>query len=411
MNTSTAVAPPAATRMALPLRISRGSRPAADDRLLVLDVLRAIAALSVVLHHLPPLTGPLIVLRPLQAIGFIGVGLFLVLSGFAIHYRWAATRHDGEFDQRKFWARRFFRLVPSYWVAALIAIPATLIAGLLLQPVAPWGGGEEFVPWWLAWFSQITAVPANVVPVPVLWVTWTIALEVQLYAAYALIVLFTRRFDPVRILIVCAAVTFAWRIGAQWFVSSVPAGGFLPDGSSPLESRFFYSQMPARAFEWFLGMLAAEAWFGNVRLPRWAANGLLAVAGLLVVGGIQRNPLGEMTLNGNTFMFTDVLFDPLVGITFFALLNFVLAHQKSRWMNVANGRPLRAMAYVGLFSYSIYLVHLSVILVWNEQFGTTSMPLVVAEFAVAVAASWAFFMLIERHFLGRSSWRRQGEEA
>ena len=64
------------------------------------------------------------------------------------------------------------------------------------------------------------------------------------------------------------AVTLAWRVGAQQVITSVPAGLFLPDGSSPLESRILFGQMPARCFEWFLGMLAAEAYFGNVKLPR-----------------------------------------------------------------------------------------------------------------------------------------------
>jgi peptidoglycan/LPS O-acetylase OafA/YrhL len=376
--------------------------PTEVKRLQVIDALRALAAISVLLHHLPPFTGPFIILRPWQAIGFTGVGLFLVLSGFSIHYKWAANRIGGEFDQRVFWRRRFFRLIPSYWAAALISLAAALILGSLLQPVAPWGGSEMLVPWVLAWMSQIFVVTANFIPVPVLFVTWTIALELQLYGAYAAVVHFVRRFNPWRIVFWALVVTLTWRFAAQWVVTSIPAGGFLPDGNSPLESRILYSQMPARCFEWFLGMLAAEAYFGNVRLPRWTRNGLLAGALMLVVGAIQREPqLGGLSLNGHEFYLTDVLFDPIAGMAFFILLNWAIAAERAPWMNFASGRPLRFAAYLGLFSYSIYLIHLTVIQLWDEYLGTSSNVLILVEGTVAVAVSWVFFRLVERHYLQR----------
>ncbi len=376
--------------------------PPPARRLLTVDALRALAAVSVLLHHLPPFTGPLIVLRPWQAIGFVGVGLFLVLSGFSIHYKWAATRIGGEFDQRVFWRRRFFRLVPSYWMAAALSLAVALAIGSLAQPVAPWGGGDTLVPWALAWLSQIVVVTANFIPVPVLFVTWTIALELQLYGAYAAVVHFVRRFDPWRIVFWALIVTLTWRFAAQWLVTSIPAGGFLPSGDSPLESRILYSQMPARCFEWFLGMLAAEAYFGNVRLPRWTRSGLLGCLLVLVVGAIQREPLlGGLALNGHEFYLTDVLFDPIVGLAFFILLNWAIASERTGWIHAGAGRPLRWAAYVGLFSYSIYLVHLTVIQLWDDLLGVSSNVTIVAEGAVAVALAWVFFILVERRYLQR----------
>jgi peptidoglycan/LPS O-acetylase OafA/YrhL len=402
--------PPQTTLAPAPAHVPEPVRPPARAhvtppparRLLVIDALRALAAISVLLHHLPPFTGPFIVLRPWQAIGFVGVGLFLVLSGFSIHYKWAATRIGGEFDQRVFWRRRFFRLVPSYWVAAAISLAAALAIGALVQPVAPWGGGEELVPWALAWASQIVVVTANFIPVPVLFVTWTIALELQLYAAYAAVVHFVRRFDPLKIVFWALFVTLAWRFGSQLVVTSIPAGGFLPDGHSPLESRILYSQMPARCFEWFLGMLAAEAYFGNVKLPRWTRSGLLAALLVLVVGGIQREPLiGGLSLNGKAFYLTDVLFDPLVGVAFFLLVNWAVAGERLRRSRFGARRALRFAAFLGLFSYSIYLVHLTVIQLWDEYVGTPNNLVIVLEGVVAVTCAWVFFQLVERHFLFR----------
>ncbi|MFY9488735.1 MAG: acyltransferase [Solirubrobacterales bacterium] len=368
-------------------------------RLLVVDALRAVAAISVLLHHLPAFTGPLIILRPWQAIGFIGVGLFLVLSGFSIHYRWAATRHDGAFDQRVFWRRRFFRLVPTYWAGAALAVVTAIALGNLDQPAAPWGEGT--VPWSLAWATQILVVSANFIPVPALFVTWTIALEVQLYAAYALVVRFVRRFDPLKITLWALGVALAWRVGSQLIITSVPAGGFLPDGNSPLESRILYGQMPARCFEWFLGMLAAEAYLGNVKLPRWTRSVTLAGFLLLVTGGIQREPQIPLTLAGNQFMLTDVFFDLVVGVAFFALLNWAISREDSRLMRAGGERPLRFAAYLGFFSYSIYLVHDTFIQVWNRYLGTTNNALILVEAVAAIAVSWLFFLIVERRYIAK----------
>src|SRR5919201_1813672 len=79
-------------------------------RLRAIDALRATAALAVVLHHSPHVDGPLSFLRPIQELGSAGVGLFLVLSGFSIHYRWASNGGEQRFSQRRFWRRRFIRL-------------------------------------------------------------------------------------------------------------------------------------------------------------------------------------------------------------------------------------------------------------------------------------------------------------
>src|SRR3954469_18743982 len=86
-------------------------------RLAVVDALRAVAALLVMFGHtnLDAYRGrswwPLV--EPVWLNGGAGVGLFLVLSGFSIHPRWAARADDDEsFPVGRFWRRRFVRLYP-----------------------------------------------------------------------------------------------------------------------------------------------------------------------------------------------------------------------------------------------------------------------------------------------------------
>jgi peptidoglycan/LPS O-acetylase OafA/YrhL len=370
-------------------------------RLLSVDALRAIAALSVLLHHMAPVSGPLVFLRPLQAMGFTGVGLFLVLSGFSIHYRWASIRHEGTFNQREFWRRRFRRLYPTYAAAALL----TLVVGAITVgiDIPHWQFGGATVPAAIYVAAQVVLFPTNAVPVPLLGsVVWSLGLEIQLYAVYALVVKFAKRFDPVTVVAWSLAVTLIWRLSAQAVTSSTPVGGFLHHSYTTSESRFFYQQMPARCFEWFLGLLAAEAYFDRVRLPRLSRNLLLALA-LLIVGGIlERHPVGLLHLNGNPFKVSDVTFDPLLGVAFFIILNWAIRAERNMDLSAVSGRALRALAYVGLFSYSIYLIHPIVLGAWDKTIGHRGTLALSAAGVFAVVVAWVFYLLIERRFLRRS---------
>jgi peptidoglycan/LPS O-acetylase OafA/YrhL len=125
-------------------------------RLLAVDALRAVAALMVLLLHSPlnVVTDPLALqlVFPLAVIGGSGVGLFLVISGFSIHLRWAA-RPDAnhQFSLRGFWARRFWRLYPAYYVALALSIVLLVLAGggrFLAEP-SPWVVARGGAPAWV----------------------------------------------------------------------------------------------------------------------------------------------------------------------------------------------------------------------------------------------------------------------
>lgn len=384
-----------------PAPAPRGSDRTAARRLLTIDALRAVAALSVLLHHLPPVSGLLVVLKPLQAIGYTGVGLFLVLSGFSIHYKWAATRHEAtaDFDHRKFWRRRFRRLYPSYAAAATLSLVTAIAIGEHLGR-AEWAFGGT-VPAAASAASQFLLIPTNAMPAILLSsIVWTLGLEIQLYAAYAAIVRRIRRFDPVKITLWALAVTLVWRVGAQFVTTSTPMGGFLPGGETSLESRYLYMQLPARCFEWFLGMLMAEVYLKNVKLPRMTRSVWFGAGVLLVASALARHPVVAATLNGHEFRASNVFLDQLFGLGFFVIVGWA-THREAKIPSYAHA-SLRALAYVGVFSYSIYLVHPIVISVGVKVFPTTGAGAYLglpACAAAAVLASWVFHLLVERRFI------------
>jgi len=105
-----------------------------------IDALSGIAALGVVLYHavLQTQNGvpnnlfqwPVKLGVFLSSLGYIGVFLFFVISGFCIHLQWAKTRASGVtpiIQLGSFWRRRFRRLYPPYIIALA---PFLLLAAL-----------------------------------------------------------------------------------------------------------------------------------------------------------------------------------------------------------------------------------------------------------------------------------------
>ncbi len=54
---------------------------------------------------------------PFLALGWLGVDIFFVLSGFLITTLLCGEHaRDGRISLPKFWGRRFLRLMPVYWL-------------------------------------------------------------------------------------------------------------------------------------------------------------------------------------------------------------------------------------------------------------------------------------------------------
>jgi peptidoglycan/LPS O-acetylase OafA/YrhL len=177
---------------------------------------------------------------------------------------------------------------------------------------------------------------------------------------------------------------------------------------------------------WLCGAVVAEVYAGVVKLPRWCSSlwalGLFLLAGLLLnsqtLGRLAGSRFAAATLSASPaacfamqclYEFSDLLF----AFGFLILLN--------RWVSAdRNGRPLsgpvRWLQWIGIFSYSLYLVHLPLIHVSETIFVHLGMGNRFWEnglrYAVMLPLSllcgWLFFMLVERWFLGRPQARQAG---
>src|SRR5688500_16165584 len=146
-----------------------------------LDGLRGVAVIAVVAYHLGP---------DLVPAGYLGVDLFMVLSGFLITALLLDASRRGGVRLRAFWARRFRRLVPALlavlagvavWVR--IAGPATFEPAVRDQGLA----SMFYVSNWKL-IADGTSYAALTEPVTPLLHLWSLGIEEQFYVIWPLVV-------------------------------------------------------------------------------------------------------------------------------------------------------------------------------------------------------------------------------
>jgi peptidoglycan/LPS O-acetylase OafA/YrhL len=178
-----------------------------------LDTLRALAILLVFLNH-EAFRSQNSVLLVVQAVGWIGVDLFFVMSGYLIANQvLVGAKRGEELSLAAFYARRAFRTWPAYWV---------VLACYFLFP--SWMGGNTPPPLWrFLTFTQNFNLPTGTA----FSHAWSLCVEEQFYLVLPLAMLlgltFGRRREQVwyvlgfLTLIGITARAFLWtRYGAAW---------------------------------------------------------------------------------------------------------------------------------------------------------------------------------------------------
>lgn len=274
-----------------------------------LQSLRGIAALMVVVFHVTDGAGRLGegVRLPRFDMGFAGVDLFFVISGFII---FVTTRRPASARPGLFLLRRLLRVAPLYWfLTALLANVAVFAPQLLGATVFEL---PHFLASLLFWPAPHPTLPHYN---PLLVVGWTLNYEMAFYALFALVLtLPARRQAPAAILALLALAGFG-RVAE-------PSGvlGFYAD---PV------------ILEFAMGLAIGWAWTAGAR-PPLAACAALALAGAALLVFAE---------DGTRLWSAGVPAAMLVAGAVFA--------ERARG-------PLRlpGLRLLGDSSYSLYLVHL-----------------------------------------------------
>ena len=175
-----------------------------EKRFRSLDLLRAVAILLVILAHTVLSYGAPKYLAPLQ-FGGTGVDLFFVLSGWLLgSLLFREAERDGGIDVRRFWARRWMRTLPAYYVVLFFTIGQRYLTK----------ENVEF-PWEYLFFLQNYDFPLSFFTV-----SWSLCVEEQFYLVIApllaVLTCLTRRVTTVILLIMLFTPFLFRHMGWYW---------------------------------------------------------------------------------------------------------------------------------------------------------------------------------------------------
>lgn len=329
---------------------------------------------------------------PFFSIGWAGVPIFFVLSGFLLGLpfaEWQAGMRARP-DFGKYMLRRVLRVFPAYYAQLLVLVGLALFLQdrILIQ------GGLDLFRHALMLFVP---PPVGVTPINPVW--WTLPIELSFYMLLPFLAYWLRPHHWWRVLVLCMVSMWIWRYGVVLLMSD-----------SPVPARLVTSyQLPGSLDMFGLGMLGALLHVNRARVPAWLVpregRTRLAVLGLaLMVSALYWMHAGYRNYWTNSPIF--YVWTPLFCLGVMAIILAAVSRCRLTQTLFAN----RYLVFAGVISYSIYLWH-AMLLAWVEQAGMCRgesaycLPSLVAVAvpAVFVVASISY-ALVERPAM---RWRRR----
>ena len=368
-----------------------------SGRLQSIDALRGVAALGVVLYHAVLQTQnivpgnlfrwPIEGFVFLSSLGYIGVFLFFVISGFCIHLQWAKSKlSDNPQPIRfgSFWKRRIKRLYPPYLIAIFLFLLMTALSV-----------GVDVTHFFVYDVVMHLLMLHNLDPhtcYSINGVFWTLAIEEQLYLAYFLLLYLRTRWGWGPTLLICGLTRVGWYFLSHlvWLTSGY--GLPVPEAAA------------SHWFTWALGALAVEAAVGLVLLPKWCRNMWLSGLAIIVASTIsialpytQKDTL----LHDLSWM----LMHPLWGFGFFVIVNRAVSAER-KWVDrLRQPRLVTIAAGIGVFSYSLYLTH-ELVIMQSWRFRVYSLPPILNTLLVIVPATvgfaWLYYRFCEKPYMRKA---------
>jgi len=366
----------------------------ATRRLRGIDALRGAAALGIVLYHATDQSlkavpnnlfqYPVRLVQFAIAQGYITVFLFFVISGFCIHLQWAKAKAAGrepEIPFGAFWKRRFRRLYPPYIIALLLfLLMAAATTGINFTHFFFYDVGMHLL--MLHNLDPSTSYSIN-------GVFWTLAIEEQLYLAYFLLLFIRVRWGWGMVLGVCLVARVAWMVFSHLVWLKTGFGLPVPEAAA------------SHWFTWALGALAVEVMFGLTKLRGWSRD--LRLASLVIVTASVISAYLS-SINKDTFLHhaSWFLIHPLWALGFFIIINRMVVAEQSWVREMKLPSAISFFSTLGIFSYSIYLMH-ELVIMQSWRWINPRWLQVVNVFVVVVPAtllfSWLFFWFCEKPFM------------
>jgi peptidoglycan/LPS O-acetylase OafA/YrhL len=352
-----------------------------------IDTLRGFACLWVLLHHSLTTTThrahaiPGENFFPIKCIvffvehGYLGVSLFLVLSGFCLFY--PVTRKadlgSARLDVATFFKRRARRILPPYYAALALFTVGVLLPHSPLHRDLPWYD----LPLHLLMLHNL--MPNTIESIDGAF--WSLALEWQLYLIFPIFILIASRKGFGFLFAVAGIITIAWQIFAIHLLGS---------HSETTLSQVIYRALPGRLFEFGIGMFSAFAVARPKKLYSVIAAPLAAVLAI---------PTIYYLIHHGTY---GLLIDQIWGIIFGCCIILMARVPEQKF---TGNIVLSPLTKIGVFSYSIYLIHQPLMGLLN----TTTLHLNIAgpkyaafsliRILVLVLMGYLFFLVFEKPWM------------
>ena len=329
-----------------------------------IDGLRALAVLPVIFFHAG---------FEFFSGGFVGVDVFLVISGYLITTIIISEMSENKFSILKFYERRARRILPALFFVMLVSLP---FAWFWLTPKDLQDFGQSLIAtstfssnilFWLE--SGYFDTAAELKP---LLHTWSLAVEEQYYILFPLFLLLT------------------WRLGFKWILTILIIVFLISLGAAQLgaqtKSNAAFYLLPTRGWELLIGVFLAFYINKKNYLESHTLNQVLSIFGFgMIVYSI-------ITFDKSTPFPSFYTLIPVIG----AGLLVLSAVPKTLMNKLLSFSPL---VKIGLISYSAYLWHQPMFaFARHRSLGEVSDYLLIIIFSLSLVMAYISWRWIEIPF-------------
>jgi peptidoglycan/LPS O-acetylase OafA/YrhL len=344
-----------------------------------LDTLRAIAITLVFMYHYMVFVSDEATFGFASVVGWVGVDLFFVLSGYLIANQiFAGIVRGQELSLKYFYIRRGLRTLPAFWfVLALYFLFPALMGGRPPPPL-----------WRFLTFTQNLGLHGGTA----FSHAWSLCIEEQFYLVL-----------PLLVVAGAGAANFqarAWIVIVTLFFVGVISRTVLWYDYGEIDYQDIYYSTLCRFDEFLPGV--ALALLRNFHRPVWEritgyGQRTLALGTVATAAMLYAIYHGHFTDDSGYRSFIVCLGFSLVAIAFATLV--LAALSPGSWL-----RRVRVPGayHVALWSYSIYLSHKAVAFIVNTQLARRVLPPGLKPLLIGcacVSAGWLMFRLIETPFM------------
>jgi len=358
-----------------------------NNRLYGLDTLRAIAIIIVLIYHYKVVVSRDNIFGFMSQLGWTGVDLFFVLSGYLIGNQILSAFAKGQdFSLKLFYIRRFLRTLPNYYfVLALYFIFPVALSGTTTAPL-----------WSFLTFTQNLDLRAG----ETFTHSWSLCIEEQFYLIFpviALLIAYTKRSIALGWVAIVGTMLIAMFLrGYNWH-----AHGEAAISMQSFMENIYYSSF-TRVDELLPGV--AIALLKNFHPAAYAAilrrGNLLLVVGLASVGIMFYVFQNYAYIKGYGTTFQVVTFGYSLLAISFAILVLAALSPHSALHRIR----IPGTASLALWSYAIYLIHKPLFQVLKAPLTEYGVDIngwlgVAIIMAVSIFCGWALYFFVETPFM------------